>query len=247
MANGNKKYAKKTGYKKKYSAYNKKKKKSVYKTAGCTVQVGRSPISTSQIVRMRYVQRVNLDPIVTNAGTYVFSASGITRPDVTTTNGHRPISFDEWMIFYNHYVVLGSKMTCQFSHINGTTAGQQDMMVGLQLKAGNNIDTTDIDTILEQGKTKYKLLSRTGDKNTSVNVSKTFSTSKFFGISPAEVQDSLYRGSNTSNPSEQAYYHCVAMSTDSSSNAPNIILLVTIDYVVKFTERKPLVGSIIPV
>lgn len=232
-----KQYKKKTYAKKKTYT-----KKSKYATKGTTVQLGRLPISQSQIVRMRYVERVNLNPAIGISASYIFSANGCYDPNITGI-GHQPLGFDQWMGFYNHYTVIGSKINCQFSHLNGAVSGNEDMMVGIQLKAASTIDTTNVNTVLEQGLTKYKFLSRTGDTTTKQNVTKTFSPSKFFGIPKSEVQDDIYRGNTATNPTEQAFYHLMAMSTDSVSDAPALVLLVQIEYLVKMTERKPLIGS----
>jgi hypothetical protein len=115
------------------------------------------------------------------------------------------------------------------------------MMIGVQLKATSTIDTNDVNLIMEQGSSDFKFMSRTGDWGTHAVVRKTFNPLRYFGV--PTVTDDIYRGNTSTNPSEQAYYHCTAMSTDTSSDSPEIIVLVTIDYVVLLTEPKPLSQS----
>jgi len=47
----------------------------------------------------------------------------------------------------------------------------------------------------------------------------------------------------TTNPSEDAYFHCFVAPTQADQNLPAITLICEIDFLAKFTERKTLAQS----
>lgn len=205
--------------------------------SGRTMQVGRSPFAKSQVVRLRYCELVSINPPGVAASSYIFSANGVYDPNITGT-GHQPIGFDEWMLRYNHFTVLGSKMTARFT---GQSAAVTDQIfVAVLLKASPTIDTNNFETLVEQNGGKYKFVSGiTGANASKVCVSK-FSPKKFFSISNPD--QSQYRGDAANNPNEQAYYHLIAASTN-FQDPVSMAITVVIDYMVLFTEPKPLSGS----
>lgn len=203
---------------------------------GRTTQLSRNPISKSQVVHMRYVEYFTLDPTVANSVAFIFRANGCFDPNVAI-GGHQPYGFDQWMGFYNHFTVLGSKITCRF--MPGSSASiTNDCIVGVQLKASAVVDTTNLATVLEQGSTGWRYL---GVNSTSTVVSKGYAPRSFFGVK--DITDSVYRGDATGDPVEQAYFHCIAMANDVSSNPGPIEVQATIQYTVLLTEPRPLSGS----
>jgi hypothetical protein len=190
------------------------------------------------MVTLRYSERVNIDAAAGLSQSYVFSANGIYDPNITGT-GHQPLGFDQWMLFYNHYTVSDSRISVQFTNINGATS-LEDKMVGVQLKASSTVDTNDVNTIIEQGSTKMSLLHRTTDGG-SAKINYSFNARSFFGV--PTITDDIYRGTTSANPAEQAYYHLLVESTDTSTNPNEIIALVVIEYRALLTEPRPLPGS----
>lgn len=64
------------------------------------------------MVRLRYVQEVQLDA---GTGTYsqnLFRCNSLFDPDYTGV-GHQPKGFDEWAGVYNHYTVMKSTITAK--------------------------------------------------------------------------------------------------------------------------------------
>lgn len=68
------------------------------------------------------------------------------------------------------------------------------------------------------------------------NLTRNFNAKKFFSVSKI-VGEALYRGNESTNPTEQAYFHIVACS--SGGNDPSSITLnVVIDYLAVLTEPR---------
>lgn len=195
--------------------------------------------SNAQLVKLRYVAHFSLDPGVNTAVAHVFRANSLFDPDQTGV-GHQPYGFDTWATMYNHYTVLGSKITVHFNSDTGNVANQY--VCGLQLKDSNTVDMTDAQGIIEQGETNWKFAanSGTGSKSHTI-VRKTFSPRKFFQT--RDVEDDIYRGSITGNPTETAYFHVIAAPFVSTDNPTTINCVATIDYFAKFTGRHPLPQS----
>lgn len=177
-----------------------------------------------------------MNPPGTTAATHVFSANGVYDPNITGT-GHQPMGFDDWIAKYNHYVVLGSKLNARFTVLQGATT--DDVLVGIQLKASPSVDTSNIETLIEQNCMRYKYVTNANATRNTASLTRKFSPKRFFGY---DTRGSQYRGDNLTNPNEQAYYHLVAASP--AAQDPSLLtVIVTIDYLVLFSERQPLSGS----
>ena len=81
-------------------------------------------MSSKKKVRLRYVTEITLNASGVGLSAHYFSANGMFDPDVTGT-GHQPLYYDQWMVNYEHYQVLGSKIkvTALPSQNAGSTPG----------------------------------------------------------------------------------------------------------------------------
>lgn len=231
-------YKKRPVRRKPYKKY--AKKKPAYKR-GLTVQ--KSPfsgMSQTQIVKMKYVEKFELDSSFGTIANYVFSANGLYDPNITGT-GHQPLSFDQMMLFYTSYIVLGAKIKCTFN-AQGLASGRTSHLVGIQLKDSSTSDTTSATTVIEQGRSKWKTLtSGEGSTNTVATVTSYASAKKFYGV--PSLNDDIYKGSNSSNPEEQFYFHCIAGQFDEGADDGAIRVLAEIEYIVLLRDIRPLAAS----
>lgn len=204
----------------------------MYKSAGNF----NTPLPQSQRAVHRYSAYFNLDP--GSGGTlakYVFSANGMYDPDITGT-GHQPMGFDQLAILYNHYCVVGSKITAKvFNYDTGQT-----QIAGVTLLDTASGFTGDVHQYIEQGHSKYVILGRQ-NADLSKSVSKTFSAKKFFHKSKPMDEDDL-AGTALANPAEEAFYHLVAAPIGAVDTAP-VQVLVLIEYTAIWTEPKTLAQS----
>jgi hypothetical protein len=211
-----------------------KKNKSVFKPI---MAIARLPFPRVLKRTLRYMSEgVVLDPSVGGiAGDYVFSANGLFDPNISGT-GHQPMGFDNIMAMYNTYHVLGSKISCTFTN-NDTTYAQ---FVGISLKK----DTTAIAAAqieIEQGETVYRQITPVGGSNSTVTLSRGFSTKKHTGNKAVLGEDTL-GGSSAGNPSAQYYFHVWA-DPNNGVNTGSVVAHVIIDYIAVFSDLKAISQS----
>ena len=67
----------------------------------------------TKIVKLRYVQEITLNSASGVYDVHSFRANSLFDPDYNGV-GHQPSNFDRWMEIYNHYTVVGSKITAKY-------------------------------------------------------------------------------------------------------------------------------------
>lgn len=195
-----------------------------------------TPLPQSQKATHRYATSFNLDPSTGGVlAKHVFSANGMYDPDITGS-GHQPNGFDQLATLYNHYTVVGSKITIQCFNYDSA----QTQIAGLSTLADSTGFTGDIFQYVEQGKSKYVTMGQKGADRSKKLVT-TFSTKKFFRKSNVMDEDDL-KGDDTQNPTEQAYYHVVAAPIGAVDTAP-VQVFVVIEYSAVWHEPKTLAQS----
>lgn len=210
----------------------------------------RLPIAFPQsfTARLRYVSIQTFNPSVGSYAHNVFSANGCYDPDVTGV-GHQPLGFDQWMTFYDHYTVV--KSSCHVSAQNTSSAsGVYPGVWGITLSDNSSgiAALGSLDHVLESRmagtdrSAPYGYAGGNSDGQTKPNqITRYFDTQKFFRVNDV-VGKADYRGSASTNPNEQAYWDVWFYSILVNDPGP-VSFVVTIDYIVKFTEPKPLAQS----
>ena len=168
------------------------------------------------------------------AGTYVFSASGLFDPDITST-GHQPIGFDQMMLFYNHYVVLAAKITLQAFNMSEEP---------LSISISRNADTTGTSNpsrLIENGNVVFTTLAKYSSATCFDKLILSMDIQKYGGVDNV-IDNSVYRGTNASNPQEQSFFHINVWNSVSLTNV-TAKFHVTIEYEAVFMEPRPLPQS----
>lgn len=196
-----------------------------------------TPLPQKLLSKHRYSTTIQLDPGAAGIlASHVFSANGLYDPDITGT-GHQPMGFDQLAVLYDHYTVIGAKITVKGT--NADTIYQQ--IVGI-----NTLDDTtdpasgDINTMIEQGKTKYVVFGDAASTHSKTITAKV-APKKFFGKSNM-MDNAQLKGNAAANPTEQVYFHVVAAPIQGVNSVP-IQLHVLIEYVAVWTEPKALASS----
>lgn len=192
----------------------------------------------TKIVKMRYVDTIRMDPAAGASATHRFRANSINDPDITGA-GHQPLGHDQWAAFYNHYVVLGSKITCKFI---AESTSQTSSLCALYTSDDEFTPNTAIVTI-EQGLAKWRSGVLSTDGQSSMRVVNTYSAKKFFNLT--DVKDNVTRVGAyfENNPSDGAVYTLQYAALNLLSDLAAIQVLVTIEYTVSVSEPKSLAQS----
>lgn len=198
-----------------------------------------APVPASKLVKLKYVGTRQLNADVSTVSSYVFSANGLYDPDITGL-GHQPMGFDQWMTFYDHYTVIGSKITVKA--LNTGAAATDSQVIGITLH-DNPVGGASTEINMEQATSSWKVLPPMGTANATI-LRKGFSAKRFFGRpKSAIVNSSDFRGTNAANPTEGSYFIVWAGGLIPTDNPSQTNLLVTIEYTAVFNERKELAQS----
>lgn len=194
--------------------------------------VMRSPIATKMITKMRYQTSTSLDAgNVGTADAHVFTCNGLFDPDITSS-GHQPRGFDQLMALYDHYVVLGAKITVIFAQ--QTDAVDAGNIVGITLK-DSSVTSPYTNDYLEDGYNKYSC-TNARDGNGLVRLTYNVNPAKFLSRSKP-LSDPQLKGSIAGNPDEQVFFHVFAGGMD-AANGGLCNINVVIDYIVALIEPK---------
>lgn len=191
-------------------------------------------------VKLRYVTYTTLDSTTGSLARHWFRANSAFDPDSSGV-GHQPSGYDQWSQFYNHYVIVGSRMKATFS-LTGTTDSGGIMICGINLSDDTSA-TTDPLHLLEQSHTRRKTsyYSVSGGKPTVVT--KGFSAKKFFNVT--NITDNWARlGANiAADPNEVAFFGVFVGNANGVIDPPQVTILIEIEYICIFSEPKELAES----
>eukprot|EP00487_Bulimina_marginata_P010824 TRINITY_DN5_c0_g1_i10.p1 TRINITY_DN5_c0_g1~~TRINITY_DN5_c0_g1_i10.p1 ORF type:complete len:232 (-),score=-4.00 TRINITY_DN5_c0_g1_i10:213-908(-) len=196
-----------------------------------TVYKNPSPLPMRFKAVLRYSDpNEQFQPAIANVGK-VFSCNGIYDPDITRV-GHQPSGFDQLMSMYDHYVVIGARITTTFVN-NDNNHG---VVCAIDVRDRNTIEP-DMRVVQESGTCKTVVLSSENSGKGSCTMTYNVNPNKFLGRSKP-LSDPDLKGSDAANPVEQAYFHVMMLSLDgASADSTNISSLL--EYQVIFIEPKP--------
>jgi len=215
-----------------------KKKVNIYRKKRNYIPVG---FPKSNLVKLRYVDYCSLNPGVGTIAQHIFKANGLYDPN-TTGVGHQPMGFDQWSLFYNHYTVIGSKITATFNTPSTAFTG---LLIGINLNDDVNM-STDALTVMEQGLTKYRLgnFNTTAGGGNGLTISRTFSNKKFFKIKNPSDNINRTGAPITADPTELANYIIFfGAPPGDTTDFTSLNAVIKIEYIVIFSEPRDLSQS----
>lgn len=199
------------------------------------IKTNNSPLGQSFKATLPYFENsINLDPTLAGVGWYNFSANGLYDPNITGT-GHQPLGFDQMMLMYDHYTVIGAKITVTFINIDGT----YPMIVGIKV-ADDVQSSSDLTQIIENGNCNYTTVGSYKTDQSIVTLTKKIGIKKFF---KKPITDDNYSGSVNANPAEQVYFSIFCANTSDTYDGSGVRLNVRLDYITLFREPKLLAKS----
>lgn len=207
----------------------------VYRRKYNMLSFNKAPVPNRFATKLRYVDYAEINPDVAGvAGVHVVCANGLYDPNITGV-GHQPRGFDQIMPLYDHYIVIGAKITVQF--MTKLATNQEAMMIGVALKDTSTV-YADPNSYLEGRNIRSSVLrstTSTGEGQMSV-ITKTFSCKKFLGRSHP-LSDPELKGGVAGNPNEKAFFHIFAAPFSSSDVNP-LKIQYRVEYLAVFVEPK---------
>lgn len=207
---------------------------------------GALPLPNKFTVKHRYIEpAVVIDPTGLIPAVYTFRANSLFDPNFSGS-GHQPMGFDNIMPFYNHYTVIGSKIKVTFQSFD--TVASTPTVVGILLNGEQTPSLPSWDNLAEQGNLTYSIMSPLGSAATTftpanmTSLTKGYSAHRYFGRRGIITEDD-FRGTASTNPVEQAYFHIFVCPANNSTNNGSIQAIVEIEYIAVYTELKQLASS----
>lgn len=165
-----------------------------------------------------------------------FRANSMYDPDQTFI-GHQPMYFDQMTALYDHWTVIGSKITVTFAQLGSGATDRYPAVVGIFLNDdSSNPGATN--AILENSFTNRQSFTTNGGNPRSVTCK--YSAKKIWGGSI--LGNPNLQGSATTNPAEETFFTIFADST-AGVGTVNFQYVVQIDYIAVWTELKDIASS----
>lgn len=191
----------------------------------------------SKIVKLRYVERISVDPGFGDFTKYDFSCNSVYDPNVTGI-GHQPLGRDQWAGLYRSYDVIRSDIT-----VHCVPAGTANSIADPYILATEVDDTTDVDYdpthFIEQGVGRYRIIhGQYGSKA----VLRTRWTKKKAYRGMAAHADQNY-GSTGGDPTKRYYYHLLFAGLNATADPNAVSCLVVINYTVRWFDKNDIAQS----
>ena len=199
----------------------------------------RGGVARYRCVRLRYVQVLDLNPSIASVAEHIFRAASPYDPDRTGTGG-QPVGYDLLANQYYHYCVIGSRIRCQFQ--NNGTSNQIPGYAGIILTPAADALPDTIQILQQPDMSLRGRMLPAFSSGTQNIIYHSFSAKKFFGprFSPTNPD---FGAAVNAVPNEEAYFR-VFYGNIGGNDPGNVTVLVTIDYICLFTERRILPSDI---
>lgn len=183
-------------------------------------------------IQSRYTEFTSLSPTAGLMASYVYSANGIYDPNITG-GGHQTMYFDQLMALYDHYVVIGSKVTVRFVNTNASIA----VIAGVRLTDSATLVTAPTQ-LLENARNVQRIIGPRGSMNTATVTAKVNPGQFLRGTKKGIMIQKKLQGSISTNPDEQCYWQIFATAADGSSTGGTVEAVVSMEYQIVFCEPK---------
>lgn len=156
---------------------------------------------------------------------YVYSCNGLYDPNITGT-GHQPMGFDQLMVIFQRYTVIGAKAVVTFVNTDSTNATH----CGIMCSRNTTVNASPTQ-IIEQGLGQTKLLSPSGSSGDSCTLELAINPNKFLDKSDPLDDESL-SGTSATNPGTQCYFNLWVCGN--TADAGGVLMTIRIEYVAVF-------------
>jgi len=208
------------------------------RTIGRSLSLGGKNAPLPKKLKSKFIYTSTIYNIASTAAspvTHVFSLNGLYDPEIAA-GGNQPRGFDQLMLLYDHYVVIGVKARIDF--VNASTTNPVYVYAAVRDSASVSTNYRDY---MEDAKTKWKILDTEGSGRGVNSMNMVCNPNKFLGRSKPMADPDL-KGTVAANPTEQAYLHVGGLCTDLFTTS-NIGVIVTLEYTAVLIEPKQVTAS----
>lgn len=207
-------------------------------------------LAKKQMVRLRYVEEISLNPAAAATAYNAFSCNGMYDPNVTGT-GHQPSNFDLYFgtnQLYDHYTVLSSKIRVTPVYSSSAAVSPSGYWGVVTTDTATRMGTISANGptyIMEQrlGKFSRTTTGIPAGYGVKHSIVQPFSTARFFGKPKNSVLgDSTYKGDSSNNPADQAYF-TVWYASVAANDPAAMYFLIEIEYIALLSEPRPAIDS----
>lgn len=166
---------------------------------------------------------------------YKFICNGMYDPNYSGA-GHQPYYFDQAAALYDHYHIIGSKITVTCVPSSSTSPSA---VVGIVISDDATLAASEWSSLAEfgQGGSNKAIALSNSTPKTLVS---TWSAKKIFG--KGLMANNSLQGTSTANPTEQSVYNFYVQSIDGASNT-TVYFTAKIEYIAVWSELKDIAGS----
>lgn len=216
---------------KKRQAHKSRRSRYVKRKSSPTVSFARTGVvSDRTFAKLKYNEIIGLTS-VTYAGGYTFTGNGLFDCNITST-GTQPTGFDQYMNLYDSFRVHSSKVRVSVAN---TTTSSAVVFATVPCRDYASVISGGINEVIRMPRARYAMVA--ADFQETKTVSNFLSTKKAFG--EKELDDIVYSGSSSGNPSDQWYWVLFGANV-SGGGTLSVQLHVQITYYVEFMRRKDL-------
>lgn len=187
------------------------------------------------VASLRYVDLVTLDPGAGAIASHVFRANSCFDPDNTGT-GHQPLLYDEYSALYSQYRVLSSKLTAV--PVKDDTTNDIPSQYGVFLDKDATLTYSNGLAIIEDKRNPRSWgvtgpSANMGRTNKGMMIKTSFNAKRF--LVPTSAGTSHLISANPDTGPDSAFYQ-IWVSHINANNPGEVNFIVTIDYIVEFSD-----------
>jgi len=181
------------------------------------------PLFPATVVKqLRYSSNFSLNSTSGVPAWYVFRANDLFDPDFSGT-GHQPMGFDQMMVFYNHFCVMESYITCVFKN---TSLASTVAQVGIRQDASSSTLSI-IPEIIEFGGLVMDTLEGKSTYGADKCLKLALDVGKLQGVNrKALTADPTLRGDAATSPTEVTYFHVGLWDSAGVSQTCNVDVIL---------------------
>ncbi len=177
------------------------------------------------------MDEISLDATGAILDTKYYRANGMYDPQ-DAVGGHQPRGFDQNMVSYERFTVIGSKL--KLTYMPDAAAGAVPGYFGAYVTDTNTPEFTAGTDLMESKKNLQKVrYAGHGVDGNKVAATSYFSFKKFFGTKKG-LDNADYQGTSGSDPDDRAYF-CLWAASIGGNNPDPVNFLLEIEYIAVLT------------